>query len=251
MTYAGLLKSHGTGWWCRQVWRIPEVKLDSAGNLALLFDPQNFIRSAGSPTKGMHYLFYPFVEQMNLDDNLKADMQVALYNTCNKAFDVFTRYAPADLNSAYSTYFVVMQYIAKGTLDIQRLPEPVRKLVIDFVNDMEDIVERLLIRLEEPMKHDKKEAEVRLVMREEAFVFINFMLLGFMFYMFYGFYSAHISEIPFALFMMTIINENMSKLYNMFRAQTQEHIVEAHIQLMSLIGVDIEKRMHVFSSKSK
>ena len=250
MTYAGLFKSRGTGWWCRQVWRLPEVKLDKVGNLALLFDPQNFIKAAGSPTRGMHYLFYPFVEQMNLDDNLKADMQVALYNTCNKAFNVFTRCAPADLNTAYSTYLIIIQYIAKGALDIQHLPEPVRELVIDFIADMEDIIERLLVRLEEPMGHDKKEAEVRLIMREEAFIFINFMLLGFMFYMFYGFYSTRIAEIPFALFMMSIINDNMSKLYSMFRAQTQEHILETHIQLMSLIGVDIEKRRHIFASKS-
>lgn len=249
MTYAGLFKSRGTGWWCRQVWRIPEVKLDNMGSLALLFDPQKFRKAAGSPARGFHYLFYPFVEQMDLSENLKADMQVALYKVCDKAFDVFSAHPPASLNDAYSIYLILIQYISKGRVEFHSLPEHLRGLISDFVYDIEDIVERLVIRLETPMRHDKQDAEVRLIMKEEAFIFINFMLLGFLFYMFFGFYAAHIAEVPFALLFMNIIDDNMNKLYSVFRAQTQEHIVEAHIQLMSLIGVDMEKGMRSKSGK--
>lgn len=213
------------------------------GNLALLFDPMNLVRTPGSPAFGLHYLFYPFIEKMHLNENLKSDMQVALYNTCNKVFDFFIKNPHEKIDDVYTIYLVVIEYISKGRIKTQRLPKQLKDIIMGFIVDLEDIVERMIIRLEEPMKHDKKEAEVRLIMREEAFVFINFMLLGFLLYMFCGFYLQRVHEIPFALFLRFVIDENMTDLYNMFRAQTQEHIVEAHIQLMGLIGSDIEKKL--------
>lgn len=229
------------GWWCRQVWRLPEIKLDETGNLALLVDPSILTRCSDIKYVGPHHIFYAGVEQMNVNEDIKNDMQIVMYVISTRLTSRLLNNPPKTVDDIYRYFYTVVNFIANGELSIKDVPKDFASVLIGILEDVSDIAERLIIRTESVKTYDKKTAEVRIIVPESFFVFVNFVMLAILLEIVYAFYVTNICMTPSYAFKLNILDKKYSYLVNIFRMQTQEQLTETQIQLMFSIGDYLQK----------
>ena len=235
------MKGQDLGWWCRQVWRLPEIKLDEMGNLALLVDPSVLTRSSARKYVGPHHIFYTGVEEMNVNEDVKNDMQIVMYVISTRLTSSLLSNPPKTLDDIYRYFYTVVNFIANGELSTKDVPEDFARILKSILEDVSDIAERLIIRTEPTKMHDKKTAEVRIIVPESFFVFVNFVMLAILLEIVYAFYVTNICMTPSYALKVDILDKGYSYLTSIFRMQTQEQLIETNIQLMFSIGDYLQK----------
>ena len=235
------MKGRDLGWWCRQVWRLPEIKLDETGNLALLMDPSVLTNNYDGKYVGPHHVFYAGIEKMAANEDIKNDAQIVMYLISTRLTSALLDNPPKTVEDIYKYFYPVVNFVANGEINVKDVPEHFMSVLKDILEDVSDIAERLIIRTEPTKMHDKKIAEVRIIIPEAFFIFVNFVMLAILLEIVYAFYVTNISMTPSYSLKIAILDRHYRYLVNIFRLQTQEQLMEAHVQLMFSIGDYLEK----------
>jgi len=178
---------------------------------------------------------------MNVNEDIKNDMQIVMYVISTRLTSSLLKNPPKTVDDIYRYFYTVVNFIANGELSIKDVPKDFASVLIGILEDVSDIAERLIIRTKSVKTYDKKTAEVRIIVPESFFVFVNFVMLAILLEIVYAFYVTNICMTPSYAFKLNILDKKYSYLVNIFRMQTQEQLIETQIQLMFSIGDYLQK----------